>query len=532
VAKTVQDKTDEQTEPIKLLIKQNPNGQVDSVVYMEWCISENTKNYLIDEQVEKPYMLLLVEHMGRETDRYLAPLTAGAQYVRFRHPGINTVHATIIWSSKINLKKAVFDYDHGNYTFGLLSSHYPLTDLLKEESTNLFNQIEQAESIIKAEQLKNPMLFGLSNTDIEIVSDDITDEDDAKAVLRRDLEAQLEELERRLEALDNDDEELADPQEQSESNEPEVPDMALVEEKTALKLQLEAEIERVDAELREACDNERAVYRINPFLYYDHYSVGRTNGDCQLEVSVPKEMFAKEPPKIVKALAGYFNFWPSRAKDQCDMRRRALITLAIIVPVLIAKLIASLVMEVINLTITGVLLFFGFYDICYDAILHPLHDWPNSIWRDIDRSRWTAKRQEGSYFQYDDRPAVFWVANPPALLACLIVGVILMHWLDSLVYLIAVLVVFALVIAITGVVGIIGKDRFEAMLATRRKHRIAKHDAELAKYRLALAKELEDMSCILRPSRTPSYSTLPRQKRTVTLRFNHLKTKVCKPFAG
>jgi len=44
-------------------------------------------------------------------------------------------------------------------------------------------------------------------------------------------------------------------------------------------------------------------------------------------------------------------------------------------------------------------------------------------------------------------------------------------------------------------------------------------------------RELEQMACCLLPEEI-SYATLPKEKKTVHLRFQHLKSTVCRPFAG
>jgi hypothetical protein len=71
--------------------------------------------------------------------------------------------------------------------------------------------------------------------------------------------------------------------------------------------------------------------------------------------------------------------------------------------------------------------------------------------------------------------------------------------------------------------------------ASRRFGRMRKTEQKLKKKNELLRqrqnRELEQIACYLLPEEI-SYATLPKEKKTVHLRFQHLKSTVCRPFAG
>lgn len=87
----------EQTEGIQLFIDQDESGQVDSVVPVRWCISKELASQLQADDIQYPFMLLVITNGANEMGRYVVPLTREMAYIRFSRPGINTVHATVVW---------------------------------------------------------------------------------------------------------------------------------------------------------------------------------------------------------------------------------------------------------------------------------------------------------------------------------------------------------------------------------------------------------------------------------------------------
>lgn len=523
----VEDKV-EQVAPIKLLVKQDPSGQVDSVVYMEWCISEVIKDYLLEKEVEKPYMLLVVSHKAKETDRYLVDLKAGAQYVRFRHPGVNTVHATIVWDESNNPKRALFKINgDGTYKVRLLDQEYPEQNELKDQRDDIQWQITQANNIIEHEESK-----GQDLDEVEL------DPNDPNAENKHTLQQQIDELEQQIWLLDHPEMAAAEP------GEPQEPDQEVIATQTARLDELVAKRQAVQAQLEAAYATEKPVASITSIIKYqlgrynDSYMVKRTGASEDLEVHVPQDMFAKEPHKIMKWLAGYYEFWQGAPKDQCHMRKRAWFTLSTIWLVLLAKglfyITIGLVYELFQLLCVGVLLLFGMRNIDYSQLRHPFEDVPKKLWRNIKPSVWLHKKTgEGLYkSDYKNRSAVFGVLNPPMLVLFVAIGFGLNKLQGSINFIGVALVLFVLIALCTVFVTYVGKDQLARWQEKSDARRSAAKKAAHAKHQAMLAKELEDMSCDLRPTRTPSYETLPQSKRSVSLRFNHAKSQVCKPFSG
>ena len=72
----------------------------DSVVLLTWNISQETA-LMLQEADTKPYLLVAVSDGDHENEmsRDLVPLTKkGTMFLRFHRPGVNVVHATVVWS--------------------------------------------------------------------------------------------------------------------------------------------------------------------------------------------------------------------------------------------------------------------------------------------------------------------------------------------------------------------------------------------------------------------------------------------------
>ena len=89
---------DRTEEALSLFVDQDEEGQVDSVVPIRWCISRATAEMIQRVEIENPQLVIVVENAGKEMDRYIVPLEALMCFIRFRRPGHNIVHATIMWT--------------------------------------------------------------------------------------------------------------------------------------------------------------------------------------------------------------------------------------------------------------------------------------------------------------------------------------------------------------------------------------------------------------------------------------------------
>lgn len=132
-------------------------------------------------------------------------------------------------------------------------------------------------------------------------------------------------------------------------------------------------IEKMDLEKEHSkiVDDEPFVFGIRT----DFDGVEQLGEEAQIEVIVPKEMFAKDPPRWMKWLGTRFDWWPTTAIDQCDLRRRALITGFVLPPWLVMKwtflIVAGLFIQVANLFVLAFGLLLGIRKMNFNPFRHP-----------------------------------------------------------------------------------------------------------------------------------------------------------------
>lgn len=398
-------------EAISLFTVQDEQGQVDSSVPLRWCISHETARRLQSMGVENPYMLIVIEQGGYETDRYIVPLTAQMCYVRFIRPGKNVIHATIVWrgsSLGATDPKKVFGRrsDYGDYTATVLARFDYRTDEGRPESR-----------------------------------------------IRR---------------------------------------------------------------------------------HFD--DVRRLTEDARLNVVVPKEMFAKEPLRLTRWLGNrYMSLWERAPRDPCSLRRRAIFTAATLPFVAMAMFVFGILLYMVLALNALVLLVSGRRDVRYRRMFS-LDMYPKDIWRHTEPSVWWNKREVRTYkhasgyeeeiVRYQPRHPVFFIVNPPVILSAALVGGVLSIFADTMLYIVlAVMAVFVLGL-LTLVVTLIARGPISRYREGQEKEREQLRQQQ----KEALTQELELLACNGQP-REPSLSALPRGQRTVKLRYDRLKTRVCKPFA-
>ncbi len=260
-------------------------------------------------------------------------------------------------------------------------------------------------------------------------------------------------------------------------------------------------------------------------------AIERTPEGDQLNIEVPEAMFAKEPPRWMSWLATRYK-WPKKAQDECDLRRRALLTVfsaPFVIPVgLVFGAIAVCGLLMFKLTaviVTAVLLFFGKRNLDYSVI----YEWDNielrDIWRYSKPSVWYYKKvkTEQSYYEggpkhteikYEKRnPAFEWI-NPPTL-AFFIVLQLLFRGVELSSVLAGILfpVIFGL----------------GAFFIDRRRKLDNKKDKKVVtdEQRSKLQQKLSTLTT----GGAARISDLPPEQRTVKLRYLDLKAAVCKPFA-
>ncbi|MDP3004520.1 MAG: hypothetical protein Q8N43_03430 [Candidatus Azambacteria bacterium] len=275
----------------------------------------------------------------------------------------------------------------------------------------------------------------------------------------------------------------------------------------------------------------------------DNYQWEFIGGETELEVVVPEELFAKEPPAYER---WWVNLWfETKPRDQCQYRRRRMIAYTIQVPIVFLFVIF---ISICRILAAGTLLFLGKRKVDLKPIIHPFLYDSMGVW----------ERTEASVFLLDAKgKRRHWLVaffSPLVFLAFVVILIYislifpsffsLLQWWHYLIISLAAMVGIAVVVnALFAVIFIlhflfrltfpVKKSRAEE----RAKKRTEKRYAEFAEERRLrevkksrLRAELEQLLAC-NGEFVPKLSALPRKKRTVYLRFQNLKVRVCKPFA-
>lgn len=251
------------------------------------------------------------------------------------------------------------------------------------------------------------------------------------------------------------------------------------------------------------------------------YSLG---GNEERVVNVPREMFAPDPPKWLDAYIHFFPWFERKPEDQCGWRRRAVVAL-ISAPVF---LLVQVLRTAFLVAVIGALWLMGRSPVRYNLLWHPLRG-ATAILGDLGPSRWYRHRG-------------FWgwalrIVNPATVFVVGLIGSVLAVFgvLSAVLEVVPYVVVGALIAFVGDLAG--------STLADRHGKPGAKSKALVERFGLWWAEQevrrrqkqtakvvstIESMVC--NGARTPSISALPKDRRTVQLRYQNLKAKVCRPF--
>lgn len=450
---------------LSLFLKQNKNGQVDSVVPIQWCISRETGEMLQAEGTEEPFLLIVISNGEKEMDRRLVPLREEMCYLNFHRPGENVIHATIVWMKDevFGSPKKIFNerFDDGEFRTQILTDENPRETKLRQRRSEIWD--EQSR-------------------------------------------------------LDSDSEEAA---------------------------ALRSEEDQVNAELADLHGAETSFFGIRN----NFNAVSQLGEETQLGVVVPEEMFAKSPPRWMQWLGNFYN-WEKAAVDQCHLRKRALITLSTLPFVLTAKLLFYVVvggiMQLGNLIMLSLAFLCTARDINYEPFRHPISCRPTDVWDGVKNFYWFDKKvvkqeilNEGKenertveVVEYEERSPLFFVISPPVVALLSVIGVVLYLIFDAKLFIYAG-VGAAFVIGVLFLIGSLFSPLFSPIKSyfdNRADERRRKQREATEKRAEMLRHDLELLACDGR-TRDVSVSSLPKSRRTVGLRFQETKSKVCRPFA-
>ena len=234
-----------------------------------------------------------------------------------------------------------------------------------------------------------------------------------------------------------------------------------------------------------------------------HSVVGKHSLDeGSLDVVVAEEFFAKEPPAW---LNWWVNLWfgameISRPTNQCSFRRRAILAFTIQpIPVFIWALLKSLM----RLAMAVVLVLCGMRRVSFKPIIHPFDLCLGNVWRDMGPSVFLKDRYGKWYFAYvagliGCGLRTIWralVSSPSA-------EELERRW----------------------------KRKEQEIAESDRKKREKKEREREQRESEKFYEGLQDVACIGVPLK-PKLELLPKRRKTVYLRFQDLKAKVCRPYA-
>jgi hypothetical protein len=454
-------------EALSLFLEQNDDGQVDSSVPIRWCISRATAEMIEQKGILDPQLVVVIEQEGNELERYVIPLEEQMHWIQFRRPGENVIRATIMWTRE--------DADK--------SANKVLTSR-EDNGRYMANLIESIQpKVLELETRSN-----------------------AVCRAQRRLKKRSRHYESRKEATST-------------------------------------ELKRVNGAIASMREIEKPQVKILD----DFSQVERLQYEFVLGVTVPEAMFAKEPPRWMKWLGTKYSYWNGAAKDQCDLRRRAIWTgctlpfyyIAIAVAIIVEFgffMVVGTVKAAVSFAFIVILLICGVRKLNYGPLWHPLEENPNEIEKGSGPSIWLEKKvkfkhEDGSEsFYYEDRNPAFGLVNPPAALILGAIGVALYGVLSSSLFEIITIAGGSIFVAIVVIVGVLASSAIATKKASRaKKKKQEKKEAE-ERQKLALRKDLEQLACS-NASREIKLSALPKERRTVSLRFQAVKAGVCKPFA-
>ena len=281
-------------------------------------------------------------------------------------------------------------------------------------------------------------------------------------------------------------------------------------------------------------DNEvKYVPNYRRIGYLNHINLG-----VRLLVTVPGEMFAKDYPQwIQKVVRRYF---PNKDKDQCHFKKRALACIPILLFMFTIGLIIRLVCAVIGLVIgaRGDHLWRNAAKPLQGSIWGPLEYVESSFWF------WSKKKD-------DIRgPNPMWILNPIVMLAPAAIVYALMQtrahvhtgpangllsfpgWWSTLLMVDLAIVSLAVaavlvVLIVMGIISVGGSSPTLKKLGERFGKWLDSWSVRLSERN---QRKLNELVCE-GTSETVSYEAIPKDKRTIQLRWARTKAKVCKPFA-
>lgn len=270
---------------------------------------------------------------------------------------------------------------------------------------------------------------------------------------------------------------------------------------------------------------------------FDQSSFAWAIGHEEAVVSVAPEFFAKEPPAWLRSWAMKLN--EKMPRNQCEWRRRLIFAFTVqpIVWMILAAFLMfiTIVRGIIGIAVAALAFcILGYREVNLKPIFHPdssrieeilfggrgiLWHWPECFW-----TRTTSSRKKR-------HPGVVVLITPWMWISCFLItyGVPVLLGHTTLIFRVATLVVAMGVLA--GVVSLIALHLTKMQKDSAEKREQKKKETR-ALYDAYYQDRLVPLACFSDTAPTnATVGALPKSHRTIVLRFEELKTKVCRPFA-
>lgn len=239
--------------------------------------------------------------------------------------------------------------------------------------------------------------------------------------------------------------------------------------------------------------------------------VSSISESSSLAVHVDAKLFGKEPPKWLLGFVRRFYAQPL-GRVECDFRKHLIGTL--MYRFWLSLVVVPLIWLLDGLIVAG-LNILGLRGINYDPFRHPYTMTPKQIWAHTSGSRWFKDRAG------EPRPVWFLVLNPLVFLC--VAGVwYFIGWLAGLGWiwpLVATVATFvALPFLLLPLAGMVG-----AAITARLLRRQENREAEERRRAAELRESLQVLAC-------DRFTERP-ETLTISLRWNRLKARVCRPYA-
>lgn len=245
--------------------------------------------------------------------------------------------------------------------------------------------------------------------------------------------------------------------------------------------------------------------------YWDYYEDIAPSGT--LQVDIPKDCFAPEPPEWEKAWVNFF--WINKAVDQCEYRKRRMLTYP-------WQIIPFLSLWLTRFAIAALPMTFGFYNANWKPIFSPINHDTNDIWDgSVIKNMFFIKafaegEKLGLIF-----PIMIWASAISLYFGNIFFPICIWGSLLLIVILIGTMLIFS--------TTFIGKiiDKLFCYLGAKIE---IWYKAYQEKNAILQAEEYQELLCS-KSMRIKSIKDLPPKKRTFKLAFHGLKSKVCRPYS-